>query len=648
MLPEIGQLALAIAFALAVAQGILPLIGAHAGNNAFMASARPAALAQFCFLLLAFILLAISFINHDFSVRYVAENSNLQLPVLYRIAAVWGGHEGSLLLWVLMIAGWGGAVALRGKAMDPVMHARALAVMGIIGAGFLLFTIFTSSPFARLAAPPADGTDLNPLLQDPGLIFHPPLLYMGYVGFAVAFAFSIAALLGDLLDDRWLRWVRPWTNLAWMFLTCGIALGSWWAYNELGWGGWWFWDPVENASLMPWLAGTALIHSLAVSDKRGLFKSWSVLLAVLAFSLSLLGTFLVRSGILTSVHAFASDPARGLFILLLLVLVVGSSLLLYARRAPQLAGDGQYSPTSREMFLLANSVLMVAAVFIVMLGTIYPLALDALGGAKISVGPPYFNSVMLPIALPVATLIGLAMHARWRSDKLARLVRSVWLPLAACALAALAMPVLLFDQFKWQAAIGAGLAGWIAASALASFASLLRSPGQGALSRISSSRAQAGMTIAHIGVALFIVGVSFTSYYGQQRDVRLEPRGEYELDGFLFRFDKVTLEQGPNYEAQVGALTVVDPAGNEAALRPEKRHYPSSTQPLTEAAIDVGLTRDIYVSLGEERADGSWSARLQLKPFIRWIWGGAVLMALGAFVAATDRRYRRLAQQDRP
>ena len=523
MIPEIGQVALALALALALAQSIVPMLGAARGSAEVCAMARTAATGQFLFLAVAMACLVQSFVTHDFSVRYVALNSNEQLPTFYLVSAVWGGHEGSLLLWSFMIAGWGAALAWLSRGVPDPLKARAIAVMGMVATGFLLFMVLTSNPFDRLAVPPLDGKDLNPLLQDPGLAIHPPLLYMGYVGFSVAFAFAVAALVEGRSDSLWMRWARPWTLVAWAFLTLGITLGSWWAYNELGWGGWWFWDPVENASFMPWLAGTALIHSLAVSDKRGLFKSWSVLLAVLAFSLSLLGTFLVRSGVLTSVHAFASDPERGLFILLLLALVVGASLALYAWRSPRLAASGQFVATSREMCLLANSVFMVVAVFTVLIGTIYPLGLEAMGGAKISIGPPYFNSVLVPIMLPVAVIVGLAMFTRWRSDSLGRVLSSTWRAMAASVALGAALPWLLFDTYSVQAAVGSALAFWVAATTASNAWRLAAVTPGGLAGMLGGSRGILGMTCAHAGIAVFILGVTLTTNYGSEKDVRLVP-----------------------------------------------------------------------------------------------------------------------------
>ena len=637
MLPEVGQFALILALCLALVQSAAPMLGAAKGSAELMAVSRSAAFGQFLFLAVAIAVLGASFLRHDFSVRYVAENSNLLLPAFYRIAAIWGGHEGSLLLWALIAAGWGAALAACSAKVAPPLRARALSVMGMVGAGFLLFMVLTSNPFDRLLPPPPDGADLNPLLQDPGLVIHPPMLYMGYVGFSVAFAFAIAAMIEGRSDVEWMRQARPWTCIAWSFLTMGIALGSWWAYNELGWGGWWFWDPVENASFMPWLAGTALIHSLAVSAKRGIFKTWSVLLAVLAFALSLLGTFLVRSGVLTSVHAFASDPARGLFILLLLALVVGGALSLYAWRAPRLAAAGEFNAASREMCLLVNSVFMVVAVFTVLLGTVYPLGLEALGGAKISIGPPYFNSVMLPLMLPAALIVGFAMFVRWRSDKAMRVLSSVRAPLAASLLAGFALPWLLFETYVWQAAVGAALAFWVAAATVSSMYAELRS--SGSVRALLRSRSLLGMAFAHLGIAAFALGVTFTSYYGAERDVRLVAGETVEFGSYSFTFAGAEEIRGPNYRALRGSIAVGRNGKPVAVLFPEKRFYLSGNgDPMTEAGIDIGFARDLYVSLGESLGDGSWSARLQVKPFIRWIWAGTALMALGGFVAATSRR----------
>ncbi len=632
MLPEIGQFALALALCLALAQSVAPMVGAARGMPDLVALSGPTALGQFAFLLVAFVCLVSSFVSNDFTVEYVASNSNLSLPVGYRVSAVWGAHEGSLLLWSLMIAGWGAALALFSRGVPAALRARVVSVIGMVGVGFLLFMILTSNPFARSFPPPVDGQDLNPLLQDPGLAIHPPMLYMGYVGFSVAFAFGIAALIEGRLDSAWVRWARPWTLLAWSFLTVGITLGSWWAYNELGWGGWWFWDPVENASFMPWLAGTALVHSLAVSDKRGLFKAWSVFLSVLTFALCLLGTFLVRSGVLTSVHAFASDPARGVFILALLAAVVGGALALYAWRAPALASPGGFAPASREMCLLANNVFLVVATFTVLLGTLYPLALDVMGAGKVSIGPPYFNSVLFPLMAPAMLVVGMAMFARWRSDRVARVLGATWRQLAASVAVGVALPLALFDSPPWQSFVGAVIAAWVLLSAVSS----LRGERPGQL-----SRGQAGMALAHGGIAVFIVGVTFTSNHGLERDVLLTPGGTHDLGGYSFRHEGIESVPGPNYMAQRARMTVTRGGDAVAVLLPEKRFYLSGSNPMTEAAIDVGPLRDLYVSLGDPVGDGSWSARLQVKPFVRWIWAGAMLMALGGVVAATDRRYRR-------
>ena len=624
MLPEIGQLCLILALGVALVQGACAFVPGHA---ALLALARPAAGVQLLFAAAAFFILAHAFMVHDYSLRYVASNSNLLLPAFYRLAAVWGGHEGSLLLWALLAAAWGAALAWRPGALEPALQARALGVLGLVNAGFLLFMVLTSNPFARLAVPAADGRDLNPLLQDPGLVFHPPLLYAGYVGFAVAYACSVAALAEGRTDAAWLRALRPWTAAAWAFLTLGITLGSWWAYNELGWGGWWFWDPVENASFMPWLAGTALLHCLAAADRRGLFRSWCVLLAILAFSLSLLGTFLVRSGVLSSVHAFASDPGRGLFILALLALAAGGALALYAWRAPALlAAGGGFAPHSRETYLLLNSALMTAAVFAVLLGTLYPLALEAFAAQQISVGPPYFELSMLVLLLPAMLAAGLATFTRWGRDRAARVLRTVGAPLLGCALAGALLPWLLFGRVSFAAGAGTALALWVLAGAAS-----------GPL-RQWRSGTRWGMAVAHLGVAAFIIGLSYVNAFGVSRDVRLAPGEAVEVAGHAFTLRGVDEVTGPNYQALRAAIDIAGPRGREFVLAPEKRTYYSQESPLTEAAIDITPLRDLYISLGAPLEGGAWSARIQFKPFVRWLWGGAVLMALGAAAAALRRR----------
>jgi cytochrome c-type biogenesis protein CcmF len=646
MIPEIGHFALILALLLALAQGTLPLVGAARGDRAWMGLARPAAQGQFLFVLLAFGCLAYAFVNSDFSVLNVASHSNSQLPVHYRFAASWGSHEGSLLLWLLMLGGWSTAVSLASRHLPQEMVARVLGVMGLVSVGFLLFLLLTSNPFERLFPAPADGRDLNPLLQDPGMVFHPPLLYMGYVGFSVAFAFAIAALLGGRLDATWARWSRPWTTAAWCFLTLGIMLGSWWAYYELGWGGWWFWDPVENASFMPWLVGTALIHSLAVTEKRGAFKSWTVLLAISAFSLSLLGTFLVRSGVLTSVHAFATDPKRGVFILAFLGLVIGFSLLLFAVRAPKVGLGGRFELVSRESALLANNVLLLVSAGSVLLGTLYPLFLDALNLGKISVGPQYFEAVFAPVMAAVVFLMGIGPLARWKEASLPELaVRLRWA--AAVALVTAIIVPLVAGEWTWLKSFGYLLAFWVFAASAVSLWERVGKGAGGAWARLRQQpRAYWGMLLAHFGIGVFIIGVTTVKGYEVERDVRMDIGDTVTVGGYLFKFQGTTERTGPNYRASRGTVEVGKNGRLVETLHPEKRIYTVQQMPMTEAAIDTGVFGDIYVSLGEPVADGAWSVRVYYKPFVTWIWGGCVLMALGGLLALLDRRYRMLARRD--
>jgi cytochrome c-type biogenesis protein CcmF len=642
MIPELGHFALILALTLALVMATLPLIGAQRGIVAWMRLARSLAHGQFVFVAMAFACLAYSFLNSDFSVLNVASNSNSLLPAHYRFAATWGSHEGSLLLWVLMLSIWMVAVANFSRRLPPEMLARVLAVMGFISVGFLLFLLLTSNPFARLLPAAQEGSDLNPLLQDPGMVVHPPMLYMGYVGFSVAFAFSIAALLGGRLDATWARWSRPWTIAAWCFLTVGILLGSWWSYNELGWGGWWFWDPVENASFMPWLVGTALLHSLAVTEKRGAFKRWTVLLAIAAFSLSLIGTFLVRSGVLTSVHAFATDPARGLFILVFLTVVIGGALSLYAFRAPSVTGGGHFDLISRESLLLTNNVLLVVACATVLLGTLYPLFLDALSGGtkKISVGPPYFETVFVPIMAPTVFLMGIGPIARWKKTTLPEiwiLVRWAFvisLVLAICSLA-------VSSHRSWLASMGLFLAFWIVLTTVVSVRERIHHFRGALLERLfAQPRSWWGMTIAHLGVAVFVVGVTVVRTYEVQRDVRMAVGDSIAIDPYNFRFDGTESVNGPNYRAERGTITVTRNGVVAHVLYPEKRTYGSRDMPMTEAAIAYGLFGDLYVSLGEPAEGGAWSVRVYRKPFVNWIWIGCLLMAMGGVCALTDPRYR--------
>jgi len=636
VLPELGQILLVAALLMALLQAVLPLWGAQRGYPAWMAVARPAAYAQLALLLGAFCVLTAAFVTQDFSVRYVAENSNSLLPLAYRYSAVWGAHEGSLLLWALVLALWNGAVARWSRQLPMVVLARVLGVLGIIGVGFLAFLIFTSNPFARLLPAPLEGHDLNPLLQDPGLIIHPPMLYLGYVGFAVPFAFAIAALLEGRVDARWLRWTRPWTNVAWGFLTLGIALGSWWAYYELGWGGWWFWDPVENASFMPWLAGAALIHSQAVTEKRGSFASWTLLLAIAAFALSLLGTFLVRSGVLTSVHSFAADPSRGTFILIFLALVIGGALVLYALRAGALGNDDPrrgFMPTSRETLLLANNLLLAAACAMVLLGTLYPLLADALGLGKVSVGPPYFGTLFLLLMAPLVALLPFGPLVNWQRDQASRTL-AMLAPWAALALLLGVIAYFMAPQGALKTAAGVTAAAWVAFGTARFVWTRLRGNGR-------FNAEMVGMLLAHGGVAVFLAGALLVEALNVQREVALSPGQSLQVSGYALRFEGVDYQQGPNYSADRGHVRVMQGNRQIALLHPEKRAYASGGQMMTEAGIHARLNGDIYVALGEPLGNNAWAVRVHVKPFVRWIWLGALLMALGGFVTAADRRFRR-------
>ena len=637
MLPELGQILLATALLTALLQTVLPLLGAHRGLTPWMQVARPAALVQLVLVGAAFAVLTAAFLQQDFSVRYVAENSNTLLPTVYRWSAVWGAHEGSLLLWSLVLALWTAAVALASHRLPLPVQARVLAVMGLVSLGFLAFLMFTSNPFTRLLPAPLEGRDLNPLLQDPGLIIHPPLLYIGYVGFVVPFAFAMAALLDGHLDARWVRWTRPWTNIAWGFLTLGIALGSWWAYYELGWGGWWFWDPVENASFLPWLAGAALLHSQAVTEKRGTFAGWTLLLAIAAFALSLLGTFLVRSGVLTSVHAFAADPSRGLFILVFLAVVVGGALLLYVLRAGQLGSHGDdprrgFTATSRETLLLLNNLLLASACAMVLLGTLYPLLADALGMGKLSVGPPYFGSLFLLLMAPLVLLLPFGPLVNWQRDQPSRVLATLapWLALA------LALGLLAWwraPQNGWKVGLGVAGALWVA-SGTVRFA-WLRLRGNG---RITAE--MAGMLLAHAGVAVFLVGALLVEALNVQREVALAPGQSVSVGRHEVRFEGVDHREGPNFTADRGHLRVLRDGRERALLHPEKRQYASGGQVMTEAGIDARLSGDVYVAMGEPLGNNAWAVRVHVKPFMRWVWLGALLMALGGFITAADRRFR--------
>ncbi|WP_236213479.1 heme lyase CcmF/NrfE family subunit [Metapseudomonas otitidis] len=639
MIPELGHLALILALCMAAVQATLPMIGAWRGDRQWMSLAQPAAWGQFAFLAFSFGCLTWAFMSDDFSVAYVASNSNSALPWYYKFSAVWGAHEGSLLLWALILGGWTFAVSVFSRQLPEVMLARVLGVMGMISIGFLSFLIITSNPFKRLLPNmPADGNDLNPLLQDFGLIVHPPMLYMGYVGFSVAFAFAIAALLGGRLDAAWARWSRPWTIIAWAFLSVGIVLGSWWAYYELGWGGWWFWDPVENASFMPWLVGTALIHSLAVTEKRGVFKSWTVLLAIAAFSLSLLGTFLVRSGVLTSVHAFAADPERGVFILGFLLAVVGSSLTLFAIRAPVVKSQVGFALWSRETLLLVNNLVLVVTAAMILLGTLYPLVLDALSGAKLSVGPPYFNALFLPLMALLMVVIAMGVLVRWKDTPVKWLVGMLG-PVLVGSLVLGVLAAFVLGDFHWAVLAVGCLSAWVLLAGVRDLLDKTRHKGLLKGAR-SLTRSYWGMQLAHAGIAVCALGVVLSSQYSAERDLRLSPGESVELGGYRFVFEGAAHHEGPNFTSDKGTVRVLDGDRQIAVLHPEKRLYTVQQSMMTEAGIDAGFTRDLYVALGEPLGDGAWAVRVHVKPFVRWIWLGGLLMGLGGVLAAFDPRYR--------
>ncbi|WAF83974.1 heme lyase CcmF/NrfE family subunit [Metapseudomonas otitidis] len=639
MIPELGHLALILALCMAAVQATLPMIGAWRGDRQWMSLAQPAAWGQFAFLAFSFGCLTWAFMSDDFSVAYVASNSNSALPWYYKFSAVWGAHEGSLLLWALILGGWTFAVSVFSRQLPEVMLARVLGVMGMISIGFLSFLIITSNPFKRLLPNmPADGNDLNPLLQDFGLIVHPPMLYMGYVGFSVAFAFAIAALLGGRLDAAWARWSRPWTIIAWAFLSVGIVLGSWWAYYELGWGGWWFWDPVENASFMPWLVGTALIHSLAVTEKRGVFKSWTVLLAIAAFSLSLLGTFLVRSGVLTSVHAFAADPERGVFILGFLLAVVGSSLTLFAIRAPVVKSQVGFALWSRETLLLVNNLVLVVTAAMILLGTLYPLVLDALSGAKLSVGPPYFNALFLPLMALLMVVIAVGVLVRWKDTPVKWLMGMLG-PVLVGSLVLGVLAAFVLGDFHWAVLAVGCLSAWVLLAGVRDLLDKTRHKGLLKGAR-SLTRSYWGMQLAHAGIAVCALGVVLSSQYSAERDLRLSPGESVELGGYRFVFEGAAHHEGPNFTSDKGTVRVLDGDRQIAVLHPEKRLYTVQQSMMTEAGIDAGFTRDLYVALGEPLGNGAWAVRVHVKPFVRWIWLGGLLMGLGGVLAAFDPRYR--------
>jgi cytochrome c-type biogenesis protein CcmF len=633
MAPELGIFALILAFVLSVSQAFFGLTGAWRGKAVWMAVARPAVTGQFVFVVVAFSCLVYSFVNNDFSVLYVARNSNSQLPLFYKVAAVWGAHEGSLLLWILILSIWSVAVAAFSRALPLTFSSRVLGVMGLISAGFMLFTLWTSSPFLRLFPAAADGSDLNPVLQDFALAIHPPMLYTGYVGFSVAFAFACAAMLEGRLDQAWAKWTRPWTIFAWLFQTIGIALGSWWAYYELGWGGWWFWDPVENASFMPWLVGTALIHSLSVTEKRGIFKSWTLLLAIFAFSLSLVGTFLVRSGVLVSVHSFATDPTRGLYILAFLVLTIGGSLTLYAWRAPKLYAAGGFELFSREFFILTNNVILVSVAGLVLWGTLSPLVYELLGIGKISVGPPVFAVMFLVPILPLMVLLAIGMHSVWRRGKLTATAKPLWWLGGAAVLLSLSIQAIVFGEIHWLGLIGFSFGFWIIFSALLEPLRRLRH-------KQTLTAALLGMSIAHLGVGMFAIGASGVESYKIEKDVALKPGGSFLIAGYNFKFVNTINVRGPNYDAVQALVEVTRGGKSVTVLTPQKRHFWVQQTYNSKAAISVNWARDLFVAMGDPLGANAWSMRIQYKPLVRYIWLGAIVMALGGFIAATDRRYR--------
>ncbi|RUR39371.1 heme lyase CcmF/NrfE family subunit [Vreelandella populi] len=643
IIPELGHFALIIALLMAVVQTIMPLAGVATRRPLWMAYGHPMAVGQFLFIAIAYLCLTTSYALDDFSVANVANNSNSMLPWYYKLSAVWGNHEGSVLLWSLMLAGWGYAASRFSNSLPRNMLARVQGIMGFISVGFLLFILLTSNPFTRLLPNvPQDGADLNPLLQDIGLIVHPPMLYMGYVGFSVVFAFAIAALLGGRLDAAWTRWARPWTNIAWAFLTVGIALGSWWAYYELGWGGWWFWDPVENASLLPWLTGTALIHSLAVTEKRGSFKSWTVLLAIFTFSLSLMGTFLVRSGVLTSVHAFANDPSRGLFILVLLAITVTLSLGIFALRAPRVSHHVSFSWLSRDALLLVNNILLVIMTVTILLGTLYPLILDSLGLGKISVGPPYFNALFVPLTVVMCIFMGLGPVARWKRMASRELVGKLWLAGGAALVLGMVLPLIYRGEWNLWASLGIVAALWIVLPMVRDLVDKTRHGTTRLAGLRKLSLAYWGMVLGHLGIAVTIIGVAVVSNYASERTVRMAPGTTVEMAGYRFTMNELVSRRGANFIADTAVLEVhnID-SGRHFQMRPEKRFYLATGMPMTQVALRPGLFRDLYVAMGEDLNDGSWAMRIQYKPFVRWLWLGGLLMALGGVLAVIDKRYRR-------
>ena len=643
MLPELGQFSLILAFCLSIILGSLPIVGASTNNLLWMSLARPLAAGIFVFLAISILILAYAFATDDFSVQFVAQHSNSLLPMRYKLTAVWGGHEGSFLLWTFMLSGWMLAVAIFSKSMPLDFVARVLGVLGILCVGYILFMLATSNPFDRIVPlPPADGADLNSALQDFGFIIHPPTLYMGYVGFSVVFAFAIAALLSGRLDAAWARWSRPWANVAWAILTIGIALGSWWAYYELGWGGWWAWDPVENPPLITWLFGTAVIHSLAVTEKRGVFKSWTVLLAILAFSGSLLGTFITRSGLLTSVHAFASDPGRGVFILAILGIAVGGSLLLFALRAPLMKSEFGFEPLSREIFLLANNVLLVVAAASVFLGTLFPMVYQALTDDLISIGPPYFNAIFVPLMGILVVLLGIGPITRWKKTSLVFLTSQLSKVAMISVVLGVVIPLVIVLRFSFAATITIVLAAWILLSMLRDIKNKTANKPDLRSGLKALSGSYYGMQLAHIGVVVMMIGVALTSSFSAEKSVLLAPGESIDLGAYQFQFNGTLPVSGPNYIGDEATFIVTNGGNPVTELHPQRRLYLASGTPSTEMAIDAGILRDLFITLGEVKENGAWSMTIYIKPFIRWVWLGAILMACGGMLAAADKRYRRL------
>jgi len=641
---ELGHFALILAMFVAVAQAVLPLTGAARNHGPWMAFARPTAIVQLLLIAFSFGCLTYAFMISDFSLAIVYQNSHSDKPMLYKISGTWGNHEGSMLLWVLIVSIFGGAVALFGSNLPPSLRARVLGIQALIAIGFYLFILFTSNPFERMIPPPLNGAGLNPLLQDPGLAFHPPMLYLGYVGFSMAFSFAIAALLEGRVDAAWGRWVRPWTLAAWAFLTCGIALGSWWAYYELGWGGWWFWDPVENASFIPWLTGTALLHSATMVEKRDTMKGWTIFLAILTFSLSLLGTFLVRSGVLTSVHAFATDPERGVFILFLLIIVTGGSLALFAWRGPAMRNTGVFQPVSREGALLVNNLIMTTAAAAVLLGTLYPLFLDAIDGGKVSVGPPYFNTVFIPLMIPMIAAMAVGPMLGWKRADLGQALKRLWLAFIATGVSAIAIWAFVADG-PVLGMVGLAMAAWLAVGTLVELSErirLFREPLSSSLTRIArTTRASWGMTLGHLGLAIAVAGMSGAGGWKQEAIQTMMPGEHVDLGGYTFTFEGATEGQGPNYALTRGTFVVTRDGEPVVTMYPENRRYPVRSMPTTEAAIHTLFSGDLYAVIGDpDGSDGAYVTRIYWNPLVAWMWAGSLIMAAAAGISLSDRRFR--------